>query len=73
MTSWLILILWTAFLILQAWLLKTHLREMSLSRHKRRAYRLHAQNWTHGQIAEELGREPHEVARWLAEADQVGA
>lgn len=39
----------------------------------RLAIRLHAQNWTHGQIAEELGREPREVARWLAEADRAGA
>lgn len=73
MTSWIILIVWAAFLILQAWLLRTHLREMSLSRHKRRAYRLHAQNWTHGQIAQERGREPREVADWLAEADRIRA
>ena len=42
------------------------------ARLKRLAIRLHAQNWTHGQIAEELGRHPREVARWLAEADVDG-
>jgi len=43
------------------------------ARSKRLAIRLHALNWTHGQIAEELGREPSEVAGWLDEADQTGA
>lgn len=43
------------------------------ARTKRLAIRLHALNWTHGQIAEELGREPRDVARWLAEADQARA
>jgi hypothetical protein len=43
------------------------------ARTTRLAIRLHAQNWTHGQIAEELGRDPREVARWLAEADRTRA
>lgn len=43
------------------------------ARTKRFAIRLHALNWTHGQIAEELGREPRDVARWLAEADKARA
>nr|WP_295237902.1 helix-turn-helix domain-containing protein [uncultured Brevundimonas sp.] len=37
------------------------------------AIRLHEQNWTHGQIAEELGRDPREVAQWLGEADRTRA
>ncbi|WP_295168159.1 hypothetical protein [uncultured Brevundimonas sp.] len=43
------------------------------ARTKRLAIRLHALNWTHGQIAEELGRDPREVAQWLAEADRTRA
>lgn len=43
------------------------------ARLRRKAVRLHRQNWTHGQIAHELGREPRELARWLAEADQARA
>lgn len=43
------------------------------ARTKRVALRLHALNWTHGQIAEELGRDPREVAQWLAEADRTRA
>jgi hypothetical protein len=38
---------------------------------RRKAIRLHTQNWTHGQIAHELGRDPRDVAKWLAEADQA--
>ena len=40
---------------------------------RRKAVRLHRQNWTHGQIAHVLRREPREVARWLAEADRTRA
>jgi len=39
---------------------------------RRKAIRLHRQNWTHGQIAHALGRDPRDVARWLAEADRAG-
>lgn len=58
---------------LQGWLLCRHLRSQSQSHLKRRAIRLHAKNWTHGRIAEELGHEPREVAQWLAEADRARA
>lgn len=40
---------------------------------RRQAIRLHAQGWTHGQIAELQDREPSQVARWLAAADAADA
>lgn len=47
-------------------------RSIYEARTKRIAVRLHAQNWTHGQIADHLDRHPREVAEWLAEADRAG-
>ncbi|MDO9607250.1 MAG: helix-turn-helix domain-containing protein [Brevundimonas sp.] len=37
---------------------------------RRQAIRLHAQGWTHGQIAEQQDRDPRQIAEWLAEADR---
>lgn len=73
MIAWISLGVSAVTCALQVWLLCRHLRSQSQARLKRRAIRLHAQNWTHGQIAEELGREPREVAQWLAEADRARA
>ena len=46
-------------------------RRLSEGGHRRRAVELHRQNWTHGQIANALGRDPREIARWLGEADRT--
>lgn len=39
---------------------------------RRQAIRLHAQGWTHGQIAEQQDRDPKQIAEWLADADKAG-
>lgn len=73
MIAWISLGVSAVTCALQVWLLWRHLWSQSQARPKRRAIRLHAKNWTHGQIAEELGHEPREVAQWLAEADRARA
>jgi len=73
MIAWMILGVSAVTCALQGWLVWGNLKSQSTARLQRIAVRLHAQNWTHGQIAEELGRHPHEVAQWLAEADRARA
>lgn len=41
-------------------------------RDRKEAIRLHASNWTHGQIAVAQGRDPRQIAEWLAQADRAG-
>lgn len=38
---------------------------------RRHAIRLHAQGWTHGQIAQQQDRDPRQVAEWLSDADRT--
>lgn len=39
-------------------------------RARHQAVRLHAQNWTHGQIAVAMDRDPAQIAQWLTDADR---
>lgn len=73
MIAWMLLGVSAVKCALQGGLLWRNLGSQSTARLKRIAVRLHAQNWTHGQIPEELGRHPHEVVEWLAEAERAWA